>query len=344
MALPQSTLSRICRSLADFISQGLQANVNSIRVLIGTPAAAAPAPSVNEHRLNLFFYHIEPSGFFADVAPDEIWRIRLHCLVTPFARTEGQVSAGENDLRLLGEVVRLFHETPIMTELNISGEHVRVEALFHALNMDEINHLWGTQGDVAYRPSVAYEFSLVPVIPSRRSAGSPLVGSAGAQVYGRMDARHEPFTADGQTWLPEVRAQRVSGELEDWAPVICIVSQGACVESISFAVGSASLTAFTPQVWVAGPAGSAVTLVWEIWDSTLGWRSAGAGKNTSASGEAMDPAQAASATTVSFALPFKNHPGQAVMYAERSYIRPSDGSALKVRSNPVLVNLYQAGP
>jgi len=342
MALPQSTLSRVCRSIADFLALRLNANANSIRVLIGTPASAAPSASVNEHRVNLFFYRIEPSGFFPDVAPDEIWRVRLQCLVTPFGRTEGQIGAGENDLRLLGEIVRVFHETPILPEMNVGGQLVRMEALFHPITLDEINHLWGTQGDVAYRPSVAYELTLLPVIPSRLSTGSPLVGVTGAQVHGRMDARHAPFTADGATWLPEVRARRVTGELEDWAPAICLVHEGVCVESLGFALGSAALAAFTPQVWVAGPVGAAATLVWEIWDRTLGWRTAGTNLSITASGEERDPANGAGATTVNFALPFTDHTGQAVLYAERSYTRASDGAALKVRSNPVLVNLYQA--
>jgi hypothetical protein len=342
MALPQSTLSRVCRSIADFLVQRLNANVNSIRVLIGTPASAAPTASVNEHRVNLFFYRIEPSGFFPDVATDDIWRVRLHCLVSPFGRNEGPISAGENDLRLLGEIVRVFHETPILPELNVSGQLVRMEALFHPLTLDEINHLWGTQGDVAYRPSVAYELTLLPVIPSQLSTGSPLVGATGAQVYGRMDASHAPFTGDGATWQPEVHVQTVRSELEDWAPAICLVHGGSCVYSLSFALGSAALTAFSPQVWVAGPNGAAVTLVWDIWDSTQGWRTSGTTQSTTASGEKLDPSDAAGAPTVSFALPFTNHTGQAVLYAERSYTRASDGAALKVRSNPVLVNLYQA--
>jgi len=342
MALPQSTLSRVCRSIAELLALGLDANVNSIRVLVGTPAVAAKGSSANEHRLNLFFYRIEPSGFFPDTAPDDIWRVRLHCLVTPFANIDGQISAGENDLRLLGEVLRLFHQTPILPELTLDEKHVRMEALFHPLGVDEVNHLWGTQGDIAYRPSVAYELTLVPVIPSQLSSGSPLVGGVGAQVYGRMDDRHAPFTSDGSVWQPTVGFRRVAGALEDWAPAICLVNLGECAESLSFALGSASLTAFIPQVWIAGPAGAAVTLIWEIWDSSQGWRTAGADLSATASGEERDPAQAAAATTVSFALPFKNRAGQAVLYAERSYTRASDGATLKVRSNPVLVNLYQA--
>lgn len=342
MALPQSSLSLVCRSIADFLMQGLNANANSIRVLIGTPAAASPSAATNEHRVNLFFYRIEPSGFFPDIAPDEIWRVRLHCMVTPFGYTEGQISAGENDMRLLGEIIRLFHETPILPELAIDGQQVRMEAVFHSLNPDEINHLWGTQGDIAYRPSVAYELSLLPVIPNQLSTGSPLVGATGAQVYARMDARRASFTGDGSVWFPEVLARRVNGEFEDWAPAICLVNQGRCVASLGFALGSAELTGFIPNVWVAGPGGETVTLIWETWDHTQGWRTEDATLSVTTVGEELDPSNVADAPTVSFTMPFKDHTGQAVLYAERSYIRASDGAALKVRSNPVLVNLFQA--
>jgi hypothetical protein len=41
MALPLSSLSRICRSIADFVGAELEANSNSIRVLLGNPADAA---------------------------------------------------------------------------------------------------------------------------------------------------------------------------------------------------------------------------------------------------------------------------------------------------------------
>lgn len=342
MALPQSTLSLVCRGIADFLAVQLNAQANSIRVLIGTPAAAAPSASTNEHRLNLFFYRIEPTGFGNAAATDEIWRVRLHCLVTPFARAENQVSAGENDLRLLGEVVRIFHERPLMASIDVQGEEVRTEVLFSGIGLDDLNHLWSTQGDVPLRPSVAYEISLAPIIPRRRSLGSPLVGQTGAQVYGDMDARQAPFTADGQIWQPRVATRRVHGALEDWAPSICLVHQNQCLESVSFAVGSPALAAFTPRVWIAGPSGSAVTLRWETWDSTQGWASNGPGVNGTASGEMLDPAQVASAATQAVPLPFTNHAGQAVLYAERSYVRGSDGAQVTVRSNPLLVNLHGA--
>jgi len=344
MSLPPSTLSTICRSIADFVGLGLNASGNSILVQIGTPAVAAAAVNGNNHRLNLFFFRVEPSGFFPETAPDDIWRTRIFCLVTPFAIAEDQVGPGENDLRLIGEVFRLFHETPILPELVLDSRQVRLEALYHPLSLDEMNHLWGTQGDVPYRLSAVYELSLVPVIPSRTGVGAPLVGAIGTEVYGRIEARHAPFTANGVVRQPEVVARRVDAALEDWAPVICLVYGGECVTSLSFSLASAALAAFTPQVWIAGGDDAAVTLLWESWDSSEGWRSAGSAQGAAASGEMLDPARASDATTVGCPMPFKDKAGQCVLYAQRSYLRGSDGSVLTVRSNPVLVNLYGGGP
>ena len=61
MALPASSLSRVCRAIADFVSAGIDASANSVRVLLGSPSEAAKT-SESQHRVNLFFYRIEPAG------------------------------------------------------------------------------------------------------------------------------------------------------------------------------------------------------------------------------------------------------------------------------------------
>ena len=70
MPIPPSSLSRVCRSVADFLSAQVEANLHSVRVLIGGPAEASKEAET-EHRLNLFFYLIEPFGFGPDPAADE---------------------------------------------------------------------------------------------------------------------------------------------------------------------------------------------------------------------------------------------------------------------------------
>src|SRR5262245_48569897 len=114
MALPVSTLSQVCKSISDFLSDRLEAAQNHIQVCIGNPASAAALQEDDKHRVNLFFYRVEPNGFGPAAAPDETWLLRLFCLVTSFAAEEEQISAGENDLRLLGGVLSAFHERPIL--------------------------------------------------------------------------------------------------------------------------------------------------------------------------------------------------------------------------------------
>src|SRR5437870_5080587 len=107
MPLPETSLSLACRSVANFIQSSFAAASHPIQVRLGTPAAAQPAASDTEHRLNLFFHRFEPSGIGSYELSNETWWIRVHCVITAFAVDEDRVSAGESDMRLIGEVLRL---------------------------------------------------------------------------------------------------------------------------------------------------------------------------------------------------------------------------------------------
>lgn len=335
MALPESSLSIMCSSVADFLRERLDSLNNNIRVMIGAPSEAAQLDS--QHHLNLFFYHVEPAGFGLDPAADETWRIRMHCLITPFGILEEQISAGENELRLLGEVVRVFHEYPVLDLPDVQGEHVRLQVVMQPLSGDELNHIWSTQGDTSYRPSVAYEFAQGVVVPAQQGIEAPWAGRLGTQVFARMDARYASFT--GSAAPPPVQAARVDTQVEDWAPRICLVHQSACAQSLALSVGSEA-SAFTPTVWVAGDTASTVTLQWEIWDSTVGWRAHPATVDVSPISSAIDPESIPSSGLATLALPFNDHAGQAVLHASRTFTRGATQAQETVRSNPLLVTLY----
>jgi len=343
MALPRSSLSQVCRAIADFVSVGLDASANSIQVMIGSPASAAPGTADASHRVNLFFYRIEPAGFFSGNTPGDPWWVRLHCLVTGFGIDEEQVSAGENDLRLLGEVMRLFHETPVQSALTVNDETFRLQVVFLPLGADDLNHIWSTQGDVSYRPSIAYEMALAPVLPTERRPESPLVGRIGSAVRAVPAARSAPFA--GAAAAPPVPRSTVDSSRPDWAPMICFVVGEACAQSLLFAHGSQELADFVPQVWVAGEPDSPVTLAWQRWTSSGGWQDVAETTDTTATALTLDPEQAGDAETVSLDLPeaLVTDGGQAVLYAERSWVRGSDGVTVTVRSNPLLVTVH-GGP
>jgi hypothetical protein len=338
MALPETSLSRACRSVADYVQGVFTANGNPIQVRLGTPAAAVPAPTDTDHRINLFFYRFEPPGFGSFELSGETWWIRVHVVVTAFAVDEGRISAGENDMRLLGEVIRMFHETPVIGPFDVGGEQLVAQAVFQPLGLDQINQLWGAQGDVAYRPSVAYELALVPILPKKPSLPAPMVGAIGADTRPNMDHVAPSVAAPS----PPVTPMFIDTNPVDWAPQIALVLPTGYAQSIALQVGSPDLAAFKPAVIAAGLVGAPITFSWQIWDKTAGWRAAAAGTDQAATvGVARLPADASTVTGTAVTLPFTATPGQALVYAQRTVTR-SDGAVVTVRSNPILVTLYPA--
>lgn len=187
MPLPESTISRACRSVADFLYKTLKARGYAVLVVIGPPSNAKPAVGDSNHRLNLFFHRFEPAGFGPDTLPGETAWVRAHCVMTAVAVDETPVLAGENDLRILGEVLRIFHETPVLPPVDVGGETFRPQMVFAPLSLDDINRLWSTQKDTVYRPSIAYEIALAPIAPLKRDKPAPPVKSLGVEVRGHVD-------------------------------------------------------------------------------------------------------------------------------------------------------------
>lgn len=321
-----------------------------IRVMLGNPMESTPGEGETDPRINLFFYRFEPYGFNADRLPNEIEFLRAYCLVTPFGAMVEFISAGENDLRLLGEVIRIFHQHPVFL-VSAGEQQFQIQAIYNPLDMETIMRIWSTQGSVIYRPSVAYEFAVVPVIPSTPLVGSPLVASAGLEVAATLDPPRRPFS--GTTYTPMVVTRVVDTRRQDWAPAVCLIYQDRCIETLGLALGTAALAGFAPRLRVAGlpaeqaatPEAAQVRLFWDLWDRQAGWRTVPAREApVTIRAERIDPTVPDEAAAVAVDLPagFSEHTGQAVLYAVREYRRAQDGVALTVRSNPILVTVHEA--
>ena len=346
MPVPASSLSIICASISDFVRSGLNAAANNIVVTIGAPATVASEN--DDHRINLFFYRFEPYSFNSDVRPDEIWRLRLFCLITAFGIEEDSVSAGENDLRMLGEVIRIFHEQPVLTATAVGTEQVRMQVVFSPVTDDQINQVWSTQGDATYRPSVLYEMVLAPIIPSQLHIEPPLVGTLGNQVFPSMAQRHVAFS--GTTQGPQVPFRQVNTSNPQWSPELSWIYQNDCAHSLSFDVDSPEFAAFTPQLWVAGDTNETVTLVWEIWDSLAGWRITGAPVPVTPFSTVIDPDHIPAPNppafpqdvTLAVSIPAGENAAQGLLYATRSVTLIPGQPPIAIRSNPLLISLYRS--
>ena len=344
MALPESSLSIICSSIAQFVRNGVNAAANNITVSIGAPAEMPE--SDEDHKLNLFFYRFEPGGFDSDAHPNDPWRIRLFCMISAFAVDDDGVPAGENDLRILGEVLRVFRETPVLGTVGVNGEQVRLQVVFSPATDEQINQIWSTQGDTTYRPSVIYEMALAPIMPSRLRVEPPLVGAFGNQARAVSAGRFAAFS--GTVSQPRVPSSVVAIEDPQWAPALCWIHRGECAHTLSVDVESPEFAAFTPQVWLAGDPSASVDLVWEIWD-TGGWRAAGAPVAATPFGTTIDPEEVPAVVAGTFPLdvdlpvtiPAGENAAQGFLYARRTVTPVPGGPTVTVRSNPLLISLYR---
>ncbi|MDJ0841880.1 MAG: DUF4255 domain-containing protein [Acidobacteriota bacterium] len=347
MPLPDSTISLATKSMANYLDQQIKAslgeiddNATLVDIKIGNPSQAEPPKNETNHRVNLFFYLVEPSAFHQDVMVDEVWRIRMYCLVTVFGVQEGDVGPGENDMRLLGEVVRIFHEKPILDPEDLQGVPVRLQIIFRSLSLDDLNHLWSAQGDTTLRPSLAYEVSLVPVVPKVRAKEAPLVGQVGAEVVSGLTPPPLPY--DGPFLPPAQTKMTVDQNRDDWTPQICLVYNGTRARALFFQVGSSELNTFTAQVQVAGKVGETVTLQWDVYGADQRWEpDEDPAPTAPAKSTEIDPENPvpAPADLESLALPFKTA-GQLMLTPTRDWTRPA-GDTVELRGEPVLITIYE---
>ncbi|MDD2463325.1 MAG: Pvc16 family protein [Desulfobulbus sp.] len=337
MALASSPLSQVCKGIRTYLDGAINGSDRSkVSVVLSTPAeTASTGAGDSDHRLNLFFYRFEPAGLFPDILPGETGWMRAFCLVTPFSSEEDSVGPGENDLRLVGEVSRIFHEKPIF-DLDVDGERYHLQVILQSLALDQLNQLWSTQGDTVYRPSLLYEISLMPVVPIDKTVPAPLTGALGLQLQSTLDTQAVRAAGTPPVVVPMVPDTRQA----DWTPAVALVYQGTCALSLLFQVGSPELATFVPQVWLAGEVGSSVALCWETWEPGQGWQPVLPSTPVLTPNRGVDPESVAEATVLPAPLPFNDRAGQMLLYAERSLVRPTDGTLVQLRSNPLLITLY----
>lgn len=363
--LNHSSLSTVCRAVVDYLKANVAVGDSSVNVSLGNPAHALPAESSTAHGMNVFFYRFEPSAFQSDLRPGDTWLMRCYCLITPFAVDEDNKSAGENDVKLVGEVLRLFHEAPVQTvTVEDAGESLsfHLQIVHQPLNLETVNQLWGTQGDVVYRPSLAYELNVAPVLPIEKTIESPMVGNINTNTRADMRARQQTVSDVPVPYLS--RAQQVPTQVESWAPALCWVHNQQCVESIALALNSTELQQFSRRVLVAGAINAEVQLYWEVWHQNSGWHVLDAESQRQ---DVMVTTDAILPNDINMAHTFiANEPsyteqtedgpvavnplervGQCVLYARRTYRRAADGNngpVYTARSNPLLISIYEESP
>ena len=269
MPVSVSSLSVAIQSIADFLDGQFGEDVV---ITTDTPLRASErVKGGDKHFLNLFTYRIMPSGFHASTASDEPCFIRIHTLLTPFL-SDQDIGAPDADLRILGHAIRVLHSRPVVPGV-LPGNSVdpddfrsdphldyRLQAILQAPAMEELNHIWTTQGgELAYRLSAAYEFALIPIEPlDQPIEAGPVTtsildvqpgvaaGQAGGFIEFGDDATAFPLGGIGAGTPPAPT---------NWLPVVLIAEGGSLSNTGTVADGTANI-----NVAIAGPPGERIAL------------------------------------------------------------------------------------
>jgi len=269
MAVPVSSLSIAVQGIADFLDGQFGEDVT---ITADTPQRANErVKGGNKHFLNLFVYRIMPSGIHAATASDEPYFIRINTLLTPFLSDQLDEN-DDDDLRILGHAIRVLHSMPVVPGVlpgNAaapddfrSQQHLdySLQAVLQAPTMEELNHIWTTQGgELAYRLSAAYEFALIPIEPLEHGIEAGPVSTSILDVQPNLEAR------DAGGFIPfgeEASAIPVGGvgpgnppPATNWLPVVLFVRGETLSNAATVAAGTKAV-----DVSIAGPAGERVAL------------------------------------------------------------------------------------
>ncbi len=291
--LPASSLSSAAHGLRNLFLDNI-ADISALdNIRIGHPADnVKELVDLDDHCLNLFFYDVAYDGYPADGSSDNPFFVRLHCLITavsfqttepesPGSSSERDVSKGENELRLIGEVMRILHQQPLLSISDPAGQPVAMlQVVPNALNLDNLNHIWSTQNDISYRLSVAYEMALAPVPYSLAVDPVPLVGDSRMVVWGAM-SRAPGSEREGEISLkPQVEYLQVDTSVDSWIPHICAVQTlPDSSKQLHYVFRLEGDLNAAVDILIAGKSGGTVKLLWNVWlkktdNSIVAWKEA----------------------------------------------------------------------
>ena len=177
-----SVTTTIRNLLARSLTQELGSGIVTTR-----PPDKARDNADNINQVNIFLYQTLPNPAWRNMdIPSRVksgetshfpLALNLYYLITTYAQDNEDIISH----RILGEVMRVFHDYAILNpadirdalpESNLHNQVERVKITPHTLNIEEMSKLWATF-QTQYRISVAYEVSVI-LIDSSLSVKTPL--------------------------------------------------------------------------------------------------------------------------------------------------------------------------
>lgn len=345
-----NAISTAARNLRANLSDGL--DISEDNLLIGHPATAAAAADANpgDQFINLFFFRVEHGGYPADAKNTDPFYIRIYCLVTAFGNNETgddgtiTISAGENDLRLIGGVMAHLHANPMLKIEDLEENMVaQLQVVFSPMDINDINNIWSTQVDTPYRLSVIYELALAPIPLATMRDTSKRVARIGAEA--RPDTVQSPLPEQGLGLEAQTRYAgkiHIQTAQEAWAPHLILLNPAQ--KPVYTLVYHAEDVPSEILLFALGKAGDSISLVWEQWHARQGWHgiTPSPAPCISLLNDRFDPVDFDPAQAQKVALP-STAPGQLMLHAIRT-VTKQGGKVLTIRSNPLLISVYEESP
>lgn len=341
-----NAISTAARNLRAYLATQLV--ISEDNLLIGHPTLAATTAEANpgDQFINLFFFRVEYGGYPADAGNTDPFYVRLYCLITAFGNNEtGEdgtitISAGENELRMMGGVMAHLHANPVLEIQDPDEQTVaRLQIVLSPLDIQDINNIWSNQVDTPYRLSVIYELALAPIPLATRRDTAKRVARIGVDAI--SDVIQRPLDDEGRQ-ITVVTAHAgpmaVNTDQEAWVPHLVLLNPDQ-QPVYTLAFRDDAVTAQVPLL-ALGDNETTLTLVWEQWHAEQGWQDITPfpAPVVTPVQDRFDPLNFDPARAQDISLPATT-PGQLMLYAVRTVTRPG-GQTLTIRSNPLLISIY----
>lgn len=189
-------IAGVSRTLRNLLEDRMVTVAPPIHVTIAPPDVAIS--NKTGKRANLYLYQITENGSLKNQEipgqghPADYGRpplsIDLHYLITAHGSAETNEDADLEAQQILGDVMRIFHEFPMLTEAllqekkpgkppvldpSLVGEFERIKITFQPSTLEDFSKIWTALPESNFRRSVTYQISVVQ-IESRRPRHSVL--------------------------------------------------------------------------------------------------------------------------------------------------------------------------
>ncbi len=181
-------INDVTSALATFVESQIKLAVPTASVSLLPPGDTLP----QDTGINLYLYRVHECPF----TRNDPWRgdrthppldtpplgLQLHYLLTPLGKkSEANAQAGDVAHTLLGIAMLALHEHPVLNDIHIPGfdadvilstalldSYEDIKVILSPVTVEDLSKIWATINQ-PYRLSVAYEVSLVELVPDRKS-------------------------------------------------------------------------------------------------------------------------------------------------------------------------------